>query len=102
LLRCSILLLVIAGLGVMAVSLAFVDVVPRRSITPSAMSETSVRIEMCFQRHKRLPPGAHAAGRRVPPAPFRKTAGRPRQSAQKELRQSARDADFFASIFRAF
>jgi hypothetical protein len=55
LVRRSILILTIAGLSVVAVSLAFVDVVPKRAITPSAMTETSVRIEMYYQRNKRLP-----------------------------------------------
>lgn len=51
----SILILALAGLIVAAVSLAFVDVVPKRAITPSAMTQTSVRIEMYYRRNKQLP-----------------------------------------------
>ena len=48
-------LLSICLLGLIGLCSLFVDVMPRSAITPNAMGETSARIEVYFQRHKRLP-----------------------------------------------
>jgi len=54
--RRSIIALAVAALAVVVVAFWCVDVIPKSAITPSAMTETSVRIEMYHQRNKRLPP----------------------------------------------
>ena len=54
-LRRSILIFALAGLSVVAIFLVFVGVIPKRAITRSAITETSVRIQIYYQRNKRLP-----------------------------------------------
>ena len=51
-----IIALAIAAPAVGVVYFSCVDVIPKSAITPSAMTETSVRIEMYYQRNMRLPP----------------------------------------------
>ena len=58
--RRSVVLFAIAGLAVVAIAIAMVDVMPPSAITPTAMGETSVRIELFFQRNKHLPPDLRA------------------------------------------
>ena len=53
--RLTIIPLGVAALWIV-IALSCSDVVPKRAITPSAMTETSVRIEMYYTRNKRLPP----------------------------------------------
>lgn len=54
--RRSILLFALVGLGTAAVSLVIVDVIPKQTLTRTAMTETTARIAMYYQRNKRLPP----------------------------------------------
>ena len=44
------------ALAVVVVAFSCVHVIPKSAITPSAMTETSVRIEMYYDQSKRLPP----------------------------------------------
>src|SRR5450432_1283522 len=55
--RRSVVIFAILGLVVVVISLAIVelDVIPPRAMTISAIDETSARIELYFQRNKKLP-----------------------------------------------
>lgn len=53
--RRSVVLLVLAALVVIAIAMTFVDVISPRAMTLTAMTETSVRIGLYYQRNKRLP-----------------------------------------------
>src|SRR4051812_17470600 len=55
-LRRSVVLFAIAGLAVVAIAIAMVDVMPASAITPTVIGATSNRIGLFFQRNKRLPP----------------------------------------------
>ena len=51
-------------LGIAVVALMFVDVIPDRALTKSAMVETSVRIGMFVAHNKQLPPSLALLPRR--------------------------------------
>jgi hypothetical protein len=55
-LRRSLVVLLIVVACVSVASLAFIDVIPPKAMTPLSMAETSARVALYFQRNQHLPP----------------------------------------------
>lgn len=55
LVRRSLIAFGVVGFAALFAALAFATVIVKRAMTPAAMTETSVRIQLYFQRNKKLP-----------------------------------------------